>query len=290
VNEEPEDAYLSDVLRRYYEGHGCNTRSADHARASVKHWLDHWGEATVADLRDISRQEAFHAFLLDRMNNNSANRVLDIGKAALNRAYKRGELTQPPYINRLPKLESGPRGRPMTVSELQALYGEAAPHLKTFIRWMLGTAARPEAIRTLHASQVHWEDEVIRLNPEGRSQNKKRRPVIKLPPALNERFDGFLVQHNGKPVGSIKTAWNKATDRAKLDGKCNPYSLRHTASKWMRRHSVSMDEIGQQLGHKEKSTSITAIYTADDPDYLANACAALNKLVMEVTGAKVAHT
>ncbi|TPL98339.1 tyrosine-type recombinase/integrase [Mesorhizobium sp. B2-3-10] len=285
VDEKPQDAILADVLRRYYTEHGSKSRSKDQARVGVNHWLDFWETATVAELRDVKRQEEFHAYLFKRkLTPSSVNRIIGVGKSALNRAWKRGELQQPPYIARVKEKAAAPRGRPMTVEELQQLYHHASPHLKTFIRWMLGTAARPEAIVTLDSSQVSWTSRTIKLNPDGRVETKKRRPVIRLPEPLHkERFEGLLVKYKGEAVGSIKTAWNAARERAGLDEACKPYSLRHTASKWMRKHGVSMDEVGQQLGHREKGVAVTAIYTADDPAYLRKAAKALGALVVEAT-------
>lgn len=281
VNEKPQEALLADVLRRYYTEHGSKSRSKDQARVGTNHWLDFWKTATVDDIRDIKRQEEFHQFLFDRgLSASGVNRIITVGKAALNRAWKRGELQQPPYISRVKEGAAEPRGRPMTVEELRRLYANASPHLQTFIRWMLGTAARPEAILTLTDKQVSWEDMTIKLNPEGRVQNKKRRPVIRLPVALaGETFEGFLIQYKGKPLANIKTAWKRARERAGLDEACKPYSLRHTASKWMRKHGVAMDEVGQQIGHREKGNAVTAIYTADDPAYLHKASKALGVLV-----------
>ncbi len=285
VDEAPQEALLADVLRRYYSEHGSKTRSKAQANVAVNHWLDFWETATVADVRDIKKQEEFHAYLFKRdITPAAVNRIIGVGKAALNRAWKRGELQQPPYVARVKETTVAPRGRPMTVDELRLLYHHASPHLKTFIRWMLGTAARPEAIVTLHSSQVSHADKTIRLNPEGRAQNKKRRPVIRLPDALaGEKFDGLLISFKGEAVGSIKTAWAAARRRADLDEECKPYSLRHTASKWMRKHGVSMDEVGQQLGHREKGNAVTSIYTADDPAYLRKASKALSALVKAAT-------
>lgn len=283
-NDTPEDALVDDVVKRWYREHGKGLRSSDHALTSVNYWAEHWAGETVSAIRDVKRQEKFHAFLLNHpMKNSSANRVLAIGKAALNRAYQRGELTSVPHILMLKKQESGPRGEPMSVEQLRKLYSAASPHLRIFIRWMLGTAARPEAIRLLHSSQIDREAGIIKLNPDGREQNKKRRPRIKLPPSLaNEKFDGYLVEYDGEPVKSLKTAWRLSMKRAGLVGRFSPYSLRHTCARWMRRHGVSMDEIAQQLGHTEKSTAVTAIYVSDDPNYLKHACAALDALVREV--------
>lgn len=280
VQERPQEAFIADVLRRYYTEHGSKIRSAVQANVAVNHWLDFWGTDSVAALRDIRRQEEFQAKLLARgMKASAVNRVLVVGKAALNRAYKRGELEAAPYVALMPLGQAAePRGEPMSVAQLAALYGNAAPHLQIFIRWMLGTAARPEAIRTLHRDQV--AEGLIYLNPRGRTQNKKYRATVKLIPSLaGDVWEGWLITYEGERVKSLRTAWEAARERAKLGDEFKPYSLRHTAARWMRRRGVPGEEVSQQLGHKPDEHSTTRIYTADDPAYLKKAAKALDGLV-----------
>ena len=63
----------------------------------------------------------------------------------------------------------------------------------------------------MRSEQVEWTLGVVHLNPEGREQNKKHRPVVKLPKTLaNDVFRGWLVTHRGRHVKSIKTAWRAA--------------------------------------------------------------------------------
>ena len=174
-----------------------------------------------------------------------------------------------------------PKGRPMQVGEVARLYRASVPHLQAFIRWALGTAARPEAIIDLRSEQVEWVHGIIRLNPEGREQNKKHRPVVRLPVTHSgEVFEGWLVQYRGRHVESVKTAWRAAVRRSGLDASCRPYSLRHTVARWMRMHGVSADEVAQQLGHRK--LGITGVYTEYDPQYLSAACRELDNLLKAV--------
>jgi hypothetical protein len=169
----------------------------------------------------------------------------------------------------------------MEVVEIARLYGEGARHLQTFIRWALGTAARPEAIIDLRGEQVQWTHGVVHLNPEGREQNKKHRPIVKLPKTLrNELFEGWLITHKGEHAKGIKTAWRAAVRRTGLDAACRPYSLRHTAARWMRLHGVPAEQVAQQLGHRKLKT--TGVYTEYDPEYLKAACEALDGLLQAV--------
>jgi integrase len=141
-------------------------------------------------------------------------RTINIGKAAISRASKRGELSAMPFILSVVVRGHPPKGRPMEVQEIARLYVESARHLKTYIRWALGTAARPEAVIGLRSEQVERTHGVVHLNPEGREQNKKHRPIVKLPKTLpSEAFDGWLITVNGEHVKGIRTAWLAAVRR-----------------------------------------------------------------------------
>jgi len=75
----------------------------------------------------------------------------------------------------------------------------------------LGTGARPEALLELHSRQINF---VIYLNPPERVQERKKyRPVVRLPDALWETFEGWAVSYNGEPVKSIKNGLWRACDR-----------------------------------------------------------------------------
>jgi integrase len=91
------------------------------------------------------------------------------------------------------------------------------------------------------------------------------------------RFDGFLVVEKSRHVASIKRAWNVAREAAGLDERVTPYSLRHTAARWMRQQRASEWDVATQLGHKRPGTTET--YIAFHPDYLKDAAKALDKLV-----------
>jgi hypothetical protein len=83
----------------------------------------------------VKRQEEFHNFLRRRgLKDSSVMRVITVGKAAVNRTFKRGELTSPPYI--LTVGEGGTMGRPLELDELRAAYGPALPHVQIFIAWI----------------------------------------------------------------------------------------------------------------------------------------------------------
>ena len=81
--------------------------------------------------------------------------------------------------------EGQPRERVLTVGEMARLWDAAEQsHLRMFLLLLLGTAARPEAVLQLTRFQCDLERRLIDLNPPGRVQNKKRRPVVPMPDFL----------------------------------------------------------------------------------------------------------
>ena len=154
-DEKPGDAPLADVLRRYWDGHAKNLRSASSNRDCINRWLDFWGTAYVGELTDVARQEAFHKFMRERgYQSTTMMRTISIGKAALNRAVARHELMSAPHLLSVRVGDRPPMGRPLSVDEAKAIYAHAAEHVQSFMRWALGTAARPEAVLELHSRQV----------------------------------------------------------------------------------------------------------------------------------------
>ena len=205
-DERPEEASLADVLRRYWEARGSKVRSAKSNRHCINVWLDHWQEANVSALADVKRQEEFHQAMRERgFSPAGIMRVLNVGKAALNRALQRGELRSVPHVLTIPLGQSKPMGRPLDVPELRRIYAHAVPHVQAFMLWALGTGARPEAVTELHSRQIDFRHGLIHLNPPEREQvAKKYRPVVRLPDALWEEFEGWAVSYDGEPVKSIK--------------------------------------------------------------------------------------
>ena len=188
----------------------------------------------VGDL-GVKRQEALHAWMRARGYRPAAMmRVIGIGKVALNRALKRGELAQCPHILTVPVGQCPPMSRPLDLPEPRRVYWNAQPHVQALMLWALGTGARPQAILELHSRQIEFEFGLIHLNPPDREQvPKKYRPAVRLPDALWREFEGWAVAWNGEPVKNIKNALWRACDRGGVE-RCAPYSFRHTAARWMR--------------------------------------------------------
>jgi integrase len=274
---------LADILLDYYKAHGSHTRSAGNIRTSCAYWVDFFGEASVAEAVIPAQLEAFAGHLTGQgFATAYVQRIMGVGKAALQRAWKRGEIAAVPFIPGV-KVDYGePLGRPLKTAELAALLTAAPEHLRLMLIILIGTACRPEAALELTGAQLDFDDRLIDLNPRGRPQTKKFRPVVKMPEALARLLanapSGRLVTFRGRPVKKINKAWRAMREAAGLDAEVNPYSIRHTVARWLRQNGVPAWEVAAQLGHKSRDYRTTELYAAFDPAYLDSAVRAIDLL------------
>ncbi len=286
LNEQPN---LPAILQFYYLEHGINLASAGRVKIGVRAWTDYFGDIDVSALRDVCLQEQFHEHLRARgQGNNTINRTLAVGKAAINRAWRRGVIESAPAIVMVKAQPAAPKGRPLEVSEIAALIEATdSEHLIDFILWALATGARPDAVLDLTWEQVDFDNALIELNPPGRAQTTKRRPTVRLPEFIAEmygvahfeRLRGPVVSYSSQKVKSIRTAWRIARAKAGLDDQVQPYSLRHTVARWLRKDGVPAWQVSAQLGHSISQHSMTERYAAYSPDYLEACVTSLDGLL-----------
>ena len=288
-----DDILLAEVFARFFDQHGQTLNSADDVRRILNDWLTFHGEATVQEATSQHAQEQFRAWLATKRNLSAATvrKTLLTGKAALNWAWKRGEIAQVPYIPLVKPPRPEPKGRPLEVEEVAQLFRAATePHLTVFMAFMLGTAARTAAVLDLTLGQIDTQRDLITLNPAGRRQTLKFRPTVKLPSQLrryclarhNDGADASLVRFNGARVNSIKTSWRRLRRASGVTGNVQTYSFRHTMARWLRMRGVPAWEVAAQLGHKAPDYSTTEIYAPFDPAYLAKSVAAIDAFLSEV--------
>ena len=121
-NAPAETVALADILLNYYKTHGSQARSGGSVRTSCGYWVDFFGEASIAEATKPLRLEAFIAHLgAQEFSTAYIQRILGVGKAALQRAWRRGEIAGTPYIPSV-KVDYGePLGRPINSCQLKPL-------------------------------------------------------------------------------------------------------------------------------------------------------------------------
>jgi integrase len=266
---EPAETPLMAILDRYYLKRGKDLESSDTAKRSRALWREHWGESsTIADLT-VARLESFVAWLRGKgYSDGYVRRVVGYGRTATNWAWKRGELKQVPFIELPPEGESYPHKA--TRAHLVALLNTPMPaHVWTYCLIRLNTGCRGDAALDLQPFQIDWHDKAIRLNPVGRRQTKKRRPVVPLTKTLERHLLTLSsVEHyagwNGARTDSIKTTWRKVRAAARLPVWFAPKVLRHTVASELRRRGVPEWDVAGLMGHTgESATTALDAWMAD---------------------------
>lgn len=283
------DVTLALVLATYYRDHAANLPTAKAAALHVNRWLDFWGEATLEDVADKARQAQFRAWLGDGKSPAYVQRILSTGKAAINRAEKTGMIRESQAVRVVDVDNVGEptetKGRPLTATELGTLFDSISNDpLFRFCLLLLGTFCRPEAAYDLRGEQLDFEHRLIALNSPGRRQNKKYRPIIKMPLFIAEHFGGlpndfYATSWTPNRIGDMKKSFRSAVRHAELEGKVTPYSFRHTGGRWLRAQGVQPWEAGSQTGHRMPGASmLERHYAPASPDYLVNAVTAIDAL------------
>jgi integrase len=275
--EQPAGVALATCLTRYYEHQAKALRSADQARHALIRWNEFFGPALVSEIT-AERQRAFVAGMRDEgLSEGYIRRTLAIGKAALNRAVREGEIASAPHVALLPEADA--RDRVLSLAEGAALFRAAAqPHELMYLALAFGTGARPEAILQLTSFQIDVDRRLINLNPPGRRQNKKRRPTIPicdtLLPLLRHLPAGPVVQYQGRALGSIRSAFARLKAKAGITD-ISPYTIRHTVATEPRMHGVSVWDVAGFLGHSS-GYKTTERYAKFGPDHLSGAIRAID--------------
>jgi len=281
----PECVFLEEVLMRYYQQHACQTASVETARINLAKWSDYFAGALVSELT-IAKQEAFVDSMRDKgLSNGYIQRIMTMGKAALNWSYKRQELRSAPYII---TVKGGvPRKRVLTLNESAALLNAAhTEHLFVYLVLAFNTLSRPGAILDLQHFQVDRKNGLIHLNPPGREQTKKVRPVVPITKTLRPRLvpsgSSYVVSFRGGPVKSIKTAFRKARDAAGLGKDVIPYTIRHTMATELHKRGVPQWEIDGIMGHAGGGQGASRWYVHYNPDHYGKAVAAIDAYMEEL--------
>lgn len=210
--------------------------------------------------------------------------------AALNHAVD----ADPPRSDKRPtykpiprKQVSRPRRTRITVATIAEMVAYAAEpnkqrgSLHAFIVGTLCTIARPDAVVDINVTperQQWWPGSpTIDLNPHGRAQTKKFRPVLPVLPLLEqwlgaelaryrklpgeERIGGgWLVNYFGKPLKDVDRAWSTMLVNLKLPTgrEWKSYLLRHSLATIARNRGAEKWDLEGYMGHR--SPSQTEVY------------------------------
>jgi hypothetical protein len=272
-NQHPADLPLATVLTRYWHGHAINLPSADQAKIELRYSTEFFTTDMVADLTP-TRPEAFVEHLRGLGHSSGyISRTLSSGRAAINRAHKRGELA----CRAVHRRRRDQRGQARQGAQGQA--SDAGGDRGAVRCCRPGSRVHVPPARVLHPGATRSDPGSDRVparprsrndrpQPRWRRQTRKYRPVVLEAATLTPWLDQAKTDHfdawHGRPLNSIKTAWRRLRANAELDAEVQPYSIRHTMAREMRRRRVPLEQRQTYLGHLPRgSARTTAIYAPD---------------------------
>lgn len=253
-------------------------------------------------------------------------------KACLRYAYNARRSAEPPPIKHKTRSQvTQPSRRRISIATMGEMLdytmrggGNYAGHsslllpLRRYLVAALCTMARPDAILDMsvkeHREQWFPDDRRFALNPAGRPQTKKRRPVIPVNDVLDSwlkvtdewfvcreivTLDGVSLSEWKKThrkqadrelrptesvkqqrVASIRSAWDTMRKELKLPNAWGPKLLRHSMATEVRKRNANPWELSGFLGHHVAGTSET--YAIFDPAYLGTVHSAISDILADL--------
>jgi hypothetical protein len=238
-------------------------------------------------------------------------------KAALNHSFKaRRTRYVPPLKHKTRNQVTAPRHYRLSVDAIGELLdytmrgaGKYAGHadrlypLRRYIVAAICTLARPDAILDMSVapSRAQWmqDEQLFALNPAGRVQTKKVRPVLPVADLLRSwlsETDEWMVCREKLSfdeaqqidvveqirVASVRSAWDTARTALGIPDGFGPKLLRHSVSTILANRRVDPVEIEIAMGHRPLGAT-TSRYVIYDPSYLNSFRAGVNDLVADLT-------
>lgn len=238
-------------------------------------------------------------------------------KAALNHAFsERRTKYVPPIQHKTRDQVTAKRTYRLSVEAIGELLdyslrgaGKYAGHsdlllpLRRYLIASICTLARPDAIfdMSVRPEREQWMQNgaLYNLNPAGRIQTKKVRPVLPVVGLLDswlQTTDDWFVcrevtEYDAKQqveltrqigVDAIRTAWTGAREHLGIPAGWGPKLLRHSMATILANRRVNLIELEMALGHRVlgKTSSAYAIF---DPDYLGTIKEGIEGVIADLT-------
>ncbi len=281
-----ENLTIAEIAMRYYAQHAQHLPGAGagvQAR-NLEIAIERVGDLTIAEFtRDA--QERFNRQLQEKYRPATIRRIFDAVFAALNRSYQCEEIDRVPPRIKLP--DSPPREYIASLDELARFWdAEKPPQMQMYFILLLATGARPSTVLELTRFQCDMSRGLIDLNPPGRTQTAKRRPVVPMCDVarawIEMADEGPLVHYHGRPIKYANKSWRTVRRTAGLPEQFTPGAMRHTVASELRRQGVPPAQIAGLLGHTMPNWRTTERYAKYDPRFMAETTAALNEFFNEI--------
>lgn len=297
-----QNTHLTLVLERYFVERTDHQAGRKPARHAGKMFLACWGDLIRVSAIDNQKLKDFVDWSVNRGNSlNYIARNLSVLAAAMSHSTLAREIPmkEGALLDKWPDLKPPKRRRKVYEPTDQEIARVLRQHdlpqnLRRWILMSMATLGRPMAVAELSPAQRDRAKGMIALNPEGRRQNKKVRPTLRLP----KQMTTWLNEWEGKGAkkvppdqryclyagrSSIHTVMRRACDENKANvPRFALYSIRHRGTTVLREAMVPKEFIDWQLGHVQAGAQSTRDYGEFPPSYGIQATRALEAWIARV--------
>lgn len=238
-------------------------------------------------------------------------------KAALNHAFKQRRTRYVPPLQHKTRSQVTPeRTYRLSIDGLAELldysirgagkYAGHAERLMPLRRYLIGgicTLARPDAVLDMNVApaRAQWMEAERRfaLNPAGRVQTKKVRPIVPVVDLLHSWLsttDEWFICSERKRYDekqkidvveqiraqSVRSAWDGASDVLGIPAGWGVKLIRHSMATILANRRVNLIELEMALGHRVLGRT-SSVYAIFDPDYLGTIRAGIEDVISDLT-------
>jgi integrase len=249
---------IAEVLRVYAMEHAPSVADPALVARFIEYLIPYWGHRKVSEIKGATCRK-----FTDQKTPAIARRSLETLRAAVNYFHKEYGLDPVPAFTMPTKAEA--RDRWLTRQEAAKMIRSAStmPHLRRFILIGLYTGTRSGAILNLSwlpsvsSGWIDLDRAILYRSGSAQRRTKKQQTPARIPPRLLahmkrwKKMDGnirHVIHWNGSSVQSVKKAFAHARERAGLDDKVIPHSMRHTCATWLMQAGVSQWDAAGFLG------------------------------------------
>lgn len=266
-----------EMVKEFLERHAKQRKSYRSIQENTEILKRHFRNCTLQEITPKAIEDFIQARRDAGVTGATTNRqrtcLSKIFNCAIDWGYYRGEN---PVSRVKPFRETPCRFRFLEAGEAEALIGEAAAHLKPLIVCALHTGGRRGELLSLRWEDVDLSRRVLFFTATNTKSGKQRELPIddELLAVLQEqrkrRFLGgaardYVFTHRGKRLGSVRTAFNRARERAKLGEDVTFHSLRHTFASWFMQNGGDLFRLQHFLGHS--TIELTQRYSHLSPEH-----------------------
>ena len=275
------DVYtLEEAISRYTEQHlsesSCTVDSLESIGYALNKVLKMLGKDTrLHEITNNKLTNMVHKLKKSGLAGASINRHWQYLRAVMRKAERSWGAKVPVYPDLihwsdLKQKENPHRMRFLTQPEAHKLLNACAAHIKGPVMLALLTGMRRNNCTALDWSEVDFEKRTITVTQKGGERFVK--PInLSIRDFLREQgpqASGPVFTYKGKPLGSIRKAFQNAVERAGITD-FTFHDLRHTYATWLRQAGADLAIIQQALGHKSITTTMIYANVGNDEQALA---------------------